>query len=107
MTTLDNREKGFENRFAHDGDMLFKAEARRDKLLGLWLAEEMGLSGKDADNYAMSVVVSDLKEPGYEDVIGKVMADIEARDLDISRHRLDKKMEELFIEAKQQIFNEV
>lgn len=107
MTTLDNREKAFEDKYAHDEAMQFKAEARRNKLLGLWLAGEMGLDGAAADTYAKTLVMADLEEPGHEDVIRQAMKDIEAKGLDISRHRLDKKMSEFLAEAKAQVFDEV
>ncbi|SDW12477.1 hypothetical protein SAMN05444336_101189 [Albimonas donghaensis] len=104
MTTFNDREKAFENKFAHDEDMKFKASARRDKLLGLWAAELMGLSGADADAYAASVVVADLEEAGDEDVYRKVSADLEAKG--ISAEPLRAKMEELLAVAKSQLLGE-
>jgi len=78
MTTFDDRQKAFENKFAHDQDMRFKAMARRNKLLGLWAAEKLGKSGADADEYAKSVVLADFDEPGDEDVFRKVRGDLDA-----------------------------
>ena len=104
MTTFNDREKAFENKFAHDEDMKFKASARREKLLGLWAAELMGLSGADAEAYAASVVVADLEEAGDEDVYRKVSADLEAKG--ISTDALRPKMEELLAVAKSQLLGE-
>jgi len=107
MTTFDGREKAFEDKFAHDESMMFKARARRNRLLGEWLAGEMGLSGDAVATYAKEVVKSDLEEDGDEDVIRKVMADIEGKGLDISRHRIEKHLEEMMDEARRQIMAEV
>lgn len=76
MTTFDDRESAFENKFAHDAEMLFKAEARCNKLLGLWAAGLMGLEGDKAEDYAMSVIKADFEEAGHEDVIRKVVGDL-------------------------------
>jgi len=76
MTTFDDRERAFESKFAHDQEMQFKAEARRNKLLGLWAAERMGLSGDEADAYAKSVIIADFEEAGDEDVYRKVAGDV-------------------------------
>ena len=77
MTTFDNREAAFENKFALDEELRFKATARRNKLLGLWAAERLGKSGADADAYAKSVVLADFQEAGDEDVVRKVRGDLE------------------------------
>ena len=71
MTTFDKREEGFEKQFAHDEELRFKATARRNKLLGQWAAEKLGLSGAAADDYAKSVVMADFEEPGDHDVLRK------------------------------------
>jgi len=76
MTTFDDREHAFEAKFAHDSEMQFRAEARRDKLVGLWAAGLLGKSGDAATDYAMSVVSADVKEPGIEDVVRKLAADL-------------------------------
>jgi hypothetical protein len=76
MTTFDEREHAFENKFAHDAEMQFKAEARRNKLLGLWAAELMGKSGQEAADYAKEVVKADFEEAGHEDVVRKVSGDL-------------------------------
>ena len=79
MTTFEEREKGYEAKFKRDQEFQFKATARRNKLLGLWAAERLGLSGGDADAYAKEVVVADFEEPGDEDVLRKVAEDLEGK----------------------------
>ncbi len=105
MTTFNDREKAFENKFAHDADMQFKAAARRNKLLGLWLAPLLGEA--DAESYARTVVVADLAEEGDEDVIRKVMADIAAKGASVSEADVRAKLIALGAEAKAQIMSEV
>ncbi len=78
MTTFDDRKDAYENKFAHDEELRFKATARRNKLLGLWAAEKLGKSGADAEEYAKSVVLSDFEEAGDEDVFRKVRGDLDA-----------------------------
>lgn len=107
MTTFDNREKAFENKFAHDAEMMFKARARRNRLFGEWLAGEMGLSGDAVAAYAKEVVKADLEEDGDQDVIRKVVADVQAKGMDLSAHRLEKHLHEFMDEAKRQIMAEV
>ena len=104
MTTFDDRESAFENKFAHDAEMQFKAEARRNKLLGLWAAELMGKSGDAADAYAKEVVKSDFEEAGDEDVLRKVAADV--GDL-TTEEDIRAKMTELLATAKSQIMDEI
>ncbi len=103
MNTFNDREKAFEAKFAHDEELRFKVEARRDKLLGLWLAEKMGKTGGDAEDYAKEVVISDLQEAGDEDVIAKVMADIAEAKLDIDRPQIEAKLAEYMVEAGTQL----
>jgi hypothetical protein len=79
MTSLDNRETAFENKYAHDQETLFRIESRASKLLGLWAAQEMGMTGEAADTYAGTVVASNLKEAGVGDVVAKVTADLKAK----------------------------
>jgi len=107
MTTFDNREKGFEAKFAHDAEMQFKAEARRNKLLGLWAAEKMGLSGAEADAYAKSVIMADFEEAGDEDVFRKVSADFAERGISVPEAELRRQMREFLVQAKQQLMREV
>lgn len=106
MTTFNEREKAFENKFKHDEELRFKAEMRRNKLVGLWAAAEMGISGDEAEAYAKTVVEADFEEPGPEDVIRKVMGDFEAKGVDISDHLLRKKLDECMTMAMEQIMKE-
>lgn len=106
MNTFDQRKDGFEKKFAHDEELQFKAEARRNKLLGLWAADMMGLSGDDANAYAMEVVKSDFEEAGDEDVFRKVRGDFDAKNIDQSDHQIRRTMEELLVTAMEQIQNE-
>ncbi|MGI9393122.1 MAG: DUF1476 domain-containing protein [Boseongicola sp.] len=104
MTTFDDRENAFENKFAHDTEMQFKAEARRNKLLGLWAAELMGKAGDAADDYAKEVVKADFEEAGDDDVLRKVASDL--GDL-ASEENVRAKMTELMSTAKSQIMEEI
>ena len=106
MSTFDDREKGYESKFAHDAELKFKAEARRNKLLGLWAAEKMGLTGDDAEAYAKEVIKSDLEEPGDEDVFRKIRGDFDAKQIDQSDHQIRRTMQELLGEAIEQIESE-
>jgi hypothetical protein len=104
MTTFDKREEGFEKKFAHDEELRFKANARRNKLLGLWAAEKLGLSGDAANVYAKDVVMADFEEAGEEDVFKKVRKDFDAKglaqsDQDIRRAMVDL-MEKAIAEIK-------
>jgi hypothetical protein len=106
MTTFDKRQEGFERKFAHDQELRFKAEARRNKLLGLWAAEKLGLSGTDAETYAKSVIHADFKEPGDEDVFRKIRQDFDAKQVSQSDHQIRRTMDELLATAVDQIQNE-
>ncbi len=106
MSTFEKRQKGFEGKFAHDQELQFKAEARRNKLLGLWAAEQMGLSGDEADAYAKEVIKADFEEPGDEDVFRKVRGDFDAKGVDQSDHQIRRTMEELMQTAMEQIASE-
>ena len=106
MTTFDERKKGYESKFAHDQELQFKAEARRNKLLGLWAAEKLGLDGAAAEAYAKEVVKADFEEPGDEDVFRKVRGDFDAKSVDQSDHQIRRTMDELMAEAVLQIENE-
>lgn len=104
MSTFEDRENAFENKFAHDAEMQFKAEARRNKLLGLWAAELMGKSGDEADAYAKEVIAADFEEAGDEDVYRKISGDLgdAASEADIRA-----KMTELMGIAKAQLMEEI
>jgi hypothetical protein len=103
MTTFDKRQEGFEKKFAMDEELQFKAAARRNKLLGLWAAEKLGLSGDEADAYAKSVVMADFQEAGDDDVFRKVRADFDAKSIDQSDHQIRRTMDELMATAVEQI----
>lgn len=106
MTTFDKRGEAFEKRFAHDEELRFKANARRNKLLGLWAAELLGKTGDEAQVYARSVVESDFAESGDEDVFRKVKGDLTAAGVDRSDHQLRRTMDELMETAVNQIRTE-
>ena len=106
MTSFGDREKAFEDKFKHDQELQFKVEARRNKLLGLWVAELMGRAGDAAASYAKEVIASDFEEPGDGDVVRKVMGDLEKAEIEMSEQRLRKKMGEFMVEAKQQVMTE-
>lgn len=101
--TFQDREKGFERKYQMDQDMEFRVHARRDKLLGLWLAEHFGLSGDDAKAYAIEVVGSNFEKPGDEDLIEKVMGDIAEKNAAIDEKELRAKFAALLHEAYDQI----
>lgn len=103
MTTFNDRESAFENKYAHDEEMQFKAQARCNKLLGLWAAALLGKSGDEAEAYAQSVVKADFVEAGHEDVVRKVAADLDAKS---SADEVRAKMAELLKEAKAQVMSE-
>jgi hypothetical protein len=103
MTTFDKREEGFEKKFAHDEDLRFRATARRNKLLGLWVAEKLGKVGPDADAYAKEVVLSDFEEIGDDDVVRKVLGDFEAAGIAQSEHQVRRTMDELMGRAVAEI----
>lgn len=101
MSTFDKREEGFEKKFALDEEQKFKAEARRNKLLGLWAAEKLGKTGDEATAYAKEVVASDFEEAGDADVLRKVMTDLAGKG--VSEAEIRKKMDELIATAAMQI----
>ena len=103
MTTFDKREEGFEKQFAHDEELRFKANARRNKMLGLWAAEKMGLSGPAAEAYAKEVVVADFEEAGDDDVLRKVRKDFDAKGVTLTDQQIRKIMDELMAQAVAQI----
>jgi hypothetical protein len=104
MTTFDDRENAFENKFAHDAEMQFRAAARRNKLTGLWAAGLLGLSGDAAAEYAMSVVQADFEEAGDDDVVRKLTADLGDR---ATEAEVRAKLAELLPVAKSQLMTEV
>ena len=103
MTTFDKREEGFEKKFALDEEQKFKAEARRNKLLGLWVAEKLGLSGDAANDYAKTVVAADFEEAGDADVVRKVVGDLTAKGVAVTEAQIRVKMDELMAQAVAQV----
>ena len=103
MPTFDDREQSFENKFAHDKELEFKVAARRNKLLGLWAAGQMGIVAKDAEAYARSVVEADFQKAGDEDVFEKVWKDLQAKKAKVTERDLRKKMADLLAEARKQL----
>ncbi|ABD55463.1 DUF1476 domain-containing protein [Jannaschia sp. CCS1] len=104
MSTFDDRENAFENKFAHDAEMQFKAEARRNKLMGLWVAEVLGKSGDEANAYAAEVVKADFEEAGHEDVMRKVLGDLDGKRPEAE---VRAKYEGLMAVAKAQLMDEL
>lgn len=103
MSTFDQRKDAFENKFAHDEELRFKATARRNKLLGLWAAEKLGKAGAEADAYAKEVVVADFEEAGDEDVVRKVKGDFAAGAVAVGDDEIRRVMTELLIRAAEEI----
>ena len=102
MTTFDNRENAFENKFAHDADLHFKITARRNKLLGHWAAEKMGLTPEETTAYATAVVQADFEEAGDEDVVRKLMGDLTSAGVEIDDSAIRAALEEKMVEARRQ-----
>ncbi|ETR75770.1 hypothetical protein X566_24175 [Afipia sp. P52-10] len=103
MTTFDKREEAFEKKFALDEELKFKAEARRNRLLGLWVAEKLGLSGDAATAYAKEVVAADFEESGDNDVLRKVAKDLAAKGIELTDVEIRTKMNEFLAEAVAQV----
>jgi hypothetical protein len=99
MTNFDKREEGFEKQFAHDEELKFKATARRNKLLGRWTAEKLGLTGADVEAYAHAFVVADLESTGDHDVFGKIRKDFDAKGVALSDHQIRRTIDELTARA--------
>jgi hypothetical protein len=97
MTTFDKREEAFEQQFAHDEELKFKATARRNKMLGLWAAEKLGLTGAEADSYALAIVMAELE--GQHDIVQKIRKDFDAKGIAQSDHQIDRTMTELMARA--------
>jgi len=103
MNTFDKREEGFEKKYALDEEQKFKAEARRNRLLGMWVAEKLGMSGDAATAYAKEVVASDFEESGDGDVVRKVLGDLGAKGVALTEPQLRVKMDELMAQAVMQV----
>lgn len=107
MSSFDDRQSAFENKFALDETLLFKAEARACKHMGLWLAAKMGMNDEEANSYAASIIGANLEEAGFNDVKRFVMPDIEKHNLNISEDEFNAKMAELYEHAQKEIKEEV
>jgi hypothetical protein len=103
MTTFDKREEGFEKKFAHDEELKFKATARRNKLLGMWAAEKLGITGPAAEAYAKEVIAADFEEPGDNDVFRKIRRDFDAKKVAQTDPQIRKAMDDLMETAIAQI----
>ena len=106
MTTFDNRENAFENKFAHDADLQFKIVARRNKLLGIWAAEKMGLTPEETDAYAKSVVQADFEEAGDEDVVRKLLGDLTSAGVEVDDATVRAALETQLVEARRQFIEQ-
>lgn len=106
MSSFEEREKAHENKFAHDEALRFKAEARRNKLLGLWAAEKMGLNSDEIEDYVQSVILADFEEAGDEDVFRKIRSDFDARGVNLTDHQIRRTMQELMETAREQVHKE-
>ena len=107
MTTFDDREKAFEAKFAHDEEMLFRVHARRNRLLGTWAAERMGLDAAETEAYAKSVVQADFEESGDEDMIRKVLGDLISAGVDIDESDVRLALEAKSVDARRQLMGDV
>ncbi|MBN9788170.1 DUF1476 domain-containing protein [Pseudonocardia sp. TMWB2A] len=107
MTTFDDRERAFETKFARDEEMNFRVNARRNKLVGQWAAEKMGLTPEETDAYAKSVVQADFEEAGDEDVVRKLLGDLVSAGIDIDDAGIRQALDEKLIEARRQLMSEI
>lgn len=103
MSGLNEREKAFENKFAHDGELSFKANALRNKLLGIWAAEKLGKTGEEIASYAKEVVLSDFEEAGDQDVISKLLKDFFDAEIEVTEQEIVAEMERLLPIARDQV----
>jgi hypothetical protein len=103
MTTFDEREHAFEEKYAHDEEIRFKARARRDKRLGLWAAEKLGKTGPEAENYAAGLVVAEMRKDSAEQIVKAIRADFDAAGINIPDREIHKKMDELLAAAVKEI----
>ncbi len=107
MTTFDSREKAFEDKFAHDAELMFKVTARRNKLLGIWAADLLKLTPAESDSYAKSVIAADFEEAGDDDVLRKVHGDLTARGITITEAEVRRAMDEKMTEARRQFMEDL
>ena len=106
MPQFEDREKAFEAKFHQDQELQFKVRARRNRLLGLWVAKKLGLDGSDAEAYAKDVVDADFDKPGEDDVVAKIMGDLQGKGVDVTEHAVRREMDSLLATAKQQVSKE-
>ena len=107
MSGFDDRERNEEKRFRHEQDLGFKIRNRRNRLLGLWIAQDfLGLEGEAATAYAKEIVLADFEAPGDADVLARIRTDLDAAGKSLSDHLLEKRMAELAVTAKQQVMSE-
>ena len=106
MSSFDEREKGFEQKYKHDQELQFKVNARRNNLLGLWAAEQMGMTDGAAEAYAKEVVAADFEKPGDSDVIEKVLKDLQAKGRSATELQVRKQLDQFFAVAKEQIMKQ-
>lgn len=104
---FNDREKGYEAKFQRDEALRFKAESRRNKLLGYWLADKFGMTAAEKEAYAKEVVMADLDQPGIDDVVRKVMKDVQAKGAKITEAEVRRQIESLYVEAMAQIAKEI
>jgi len=105
MGTFEDRRKGFEEKFRHEQDLFFKITARRNRLFGKWAADRLGLSGGEAEEYVRSVIISDLQQPGDDDIVGKVEQDLVTKGVAMTPSSLRAKLDEFAKEAQIQVMN--
>lgn len=106
MTSFDEREKGFERKFAHDEELAFKANALRNKMLGLWAAEKLGISGDEATKYAKDLILADFEAEGDRDVVAKLLRDFHKAGVTVTEQEINSEMERLMPIARKQIVGE-
>ncbi len=106
MTTFDEREQAFENKFKHDEEQLFRIYARRAKLMGLWAAEKMGITDEAADSYAKQMVAGEIDDPGHEAIFRRIRTDFDAKGVACSDHAIEKQMAEMLDEARRQVMEQ-
>jgi hypothetical protein len=107
MDKMNDRRKAFENKFAHDSEMTFKAEARRNRMLAEWLGDKFGMSDEEAKAYGGTLIAADLKESGDDDVVQKVLADASERGVTVDEDELRAKSEALLGEAKAELMKDI
>lgn len=100
---FDERQNAFEAKYAHDEELKFKLHARTSRMFGSWVAEQLGMTGADAEAYAKAVVEADLEEPGFDDVLRKVTKDLSEKGVDISEHHLKVELQRCMDEAQKQL----